>query len=68
MKSDAAQRIAEIERKQKAIREKLDRLDEAFLYERMIDSTRTIATVTSCARSSRSRRWTGTPASSKKWT
>jgi hypothetical protein len=35
--SDTAQRIAEIERKQKAIREKLDRLDEAFLYERMID-------------------------------
>ena len=36
-KSDAAQRIAEIERKQKAIREKLDRLDDAFLYERTID-------------------------------
>ena len=33
MKSDAAQRIAEIERKQKAIREKLDRLDRAFLFE-----------------------------------
>ena len=37
MKSDAAQRIAEIERRQKAIREKLNRLDEAFLYERTID-------------------------------
>ena len=37
MKADAKQRIAEIERKQKAIREKLDRLDEAFLYERTID-------------------------------
>ena len=37
MKSDAAQRIAEIERKQKAIREKLDRLDQAFLFERTID-------------------------------
>ena len=31
-------------------------------------STRTIGTVTNCARSSRSRRWIGTPASSKKWT
>src|SRR5207247_201818 len=37
MKSDAAQRIAEIERKQKEIREKLDRLDQAFLFERTID-------------------------------
>ena len=37
MKTDAAQRIAEIERKQKAIREKLDRLDEAFLFDRSID-------------------------------
>ena len=37
MKADAAQRIAEIERRQKAIREKLDRLDEAFLFERTID-------------------------------
>ncbi len=37
MKTDAAQRIAEIERKQKAIREKLDRLDQAFLFERTID-------------------------------
>jgi hypothetical protein len=35
--SDAQQRIAEIERKQKTIRERLDRLDEAFLYERSID-------------------------------
>ena len=32
-----AQRIAEIERKQKVVREKLNRLDEAFLYERSID-------------------------------
>src|SRR5262249_55746026 len=37
LKTDAAQRIAEFERKQKAIREKLDRLDAAFLYERTID-------------------------------
>jgi hypothetical protein len=37
IKSDAKHRIAELERKQKAIREKLDRLDEAFLYERTID-------------------------------
>jgi hypothetical protein len=37
LKTDAAQRIAEIERRQKAIREKLDRLDQAFLFERSID-------------------------------
>jgi site-specific DNA recombinase len=37
LKTDAQQRVAEIERKQKAIRQKLDRLDEAFLYERSID-------------------------------
>ena len=37
MKSDASQRLAEIERKQKAIRDKLDRLDQAFLFERTID-------------------------------
>src|SRR6185436_15928989 len=36
-KNDAAQRIAEIERRQKAVREKLDRLDQAFLFERTID-------------------------------
>src|SRR5262249_11653247 len=37
LKAEAAQRIAEIEQKQKRIREKLDRLDAAFLYERTID-------------------------------
>ena len=37
MQGDAKQRIAEIERKQKSIREKLDRLDHAFLFERTID-------------------------------
>jgi site-specific DNA recombinase len=37
LKTDAAQRVAEIERRQKAIREKLDRLDQAFLFERTID-------------------------------
>ena len=37
MQSDARQRIADIERKQKAIRQKLDRLEAAFLYERTID-------------------------------
>ena len=37
LKTDAAQRITEIERRQKAIREKLDRLEAAFLYERTID-------------------------------
>jgi len=37
LKADAQQRIAETERKQKLIRERLNRLDEAFLYERSID-------------------------------
>ena len=37
MQGDAKQCIAEIERRQKAIREKLDRLDQAFLFERTID-------------------------------
>src|SRR5206468_5011561 len=37
MQGEAKQRIAEIERRQKAIREKLDRLDQAFLFERTID-------------------------------
>jgi hypothetical protein len=37
MQGDAKQRIAEIERRQKVIREKLDRLDQAFLFERSID-------------------------------
>ena len=39
LKTDAKQRIAEVERKQKAIQQKLDRLDEAFLYEQTIDIT-----------------------------
>jgi site-specific DNA recombinase len=37
MQGDAKQRAAEIERRQKAIRGKLDRLDQAFLFERSID-------------------------------
>ena len=37
LKTDAQRRIAETERKQKLIRERLNRLDEAFLYERSID-------------------------------
>ena len=37
MQGDARKRIAETERKQKAIREKLDRLEQAFLFERSID-------------------------------
>jgi hypothetical protein len=37
MQGDARKRIAEIERKQKSVREKLDRLDQAFLFERSID-------------------------------
>ena len=40
LKADAKQRVAEIERRQKAVQEKLDRLDEAFLYERTIDIER----------------------------
>ena len=40
LKADAKQRIVEVERKQKAIQQKLDRLDEAFLYERTIDIER----------------------------
>jgi Recombinase zinc beta ribbon domain len=37
LKTDATQRIAEVERRQKAIHEKLDRLDQAFLFERTIE-------------------------------
>ena len=37
MKANAIQRIAQIERQHKSIREKLDRLDQAFLFERSID-------------------------------
>jgi site-specific DNA recombinase len=37
LKLDAQQLVAKVERKQKAIQQKLDRLDEAFLYERSID-------------------------------
>jgi len=58
LKTDAVQRIAEIERRQKAIREKLDRLDQAFLFERTIDIDTYDRHATSCARSSRSCRWT----------
>src|SRR5262249_17338677 len=62
MQDDTKLRIAEIERKQKAIREKLDRLDAAFLTSAPSTSTPTIVTATSCARSSRSRRRTVTRA------
>src|SRR4051812_4202247 len=68
LKTDAAQRVAEIERRQKAIREKLDRLDQAFLFERTIDIDTYDRHRDSCARSSRSRRWSGTLPSSRKWT
>ena len=37
MQVDARQRVAEIELKQKTVREKLDRLDQAFLFQRSID-------------------------------
>jgi site-specific DNA recombinase len=40
LKADAKRRIVEVERKQKSIQERLDRLDEAFLYERSIDIER----------------------------
>ncbi len=40
LKADAKQRVVEVERRQKAIQQKLDRLDEAFLYERTIDIER----------------------------
>ena len=40
LKADAEQRIVEVERRQKAIQEKLDRLDEVFLYKRSIDIER----------------------------
>ena len=39
LKADAKQRMVEVEGKQKAIQQKLDRLDEAFLYEQTIDIT-----------------------------
>ena len=60
--------IAEIERKQKGIREKLDGLDGRSSLSERSTSTPTTATATSCARSSRSCRWTATPRSSRKWT
>ena len=53
MQGDAKKRIAEIERKHKTIREKLDRLDQAFLFERTIDIDTYDRHATSCARSSR---------------
>ena len=40
LKAHAKQRVAKIERRQKAVQEELDRLDEAFLYERTIDIER----------------------------
>jgi hypothetical protein len=40
LKADAKRRIVEVERKQKTIQERLDRLDEAFPYERSIDIER----------------------------
>jgi site-specific DNA recombinase len=40
LKADAKQRGVEIERSQKTIQEKLDRLDEAFLFDRTIDIER----------------------------
>ena len=68
LKADAQERIAEIERKQKVIREKLNRLDEAFLYERSID-------IETCDRHCDKLRQEltlaqieATPRSSKKWT
>ncbi|MCC6162625.1 MAG: zinc ribbon domain-containing protein [Acidobacteria bacterium] len=49
-RAEAHDRTAEQERRLKAIQQKLDRLDEAFLYSESIDVT-TPASATSCARS-----------------
>ena len=46
--------VAQAERAAKVIQEKLDRLDEAFLFERSIDIDTTTVTPRNCARSSRS--------------
>jgi hypothetical protein len=68
LKADAQQRIAKIERKQKVVREKLNRLDEAFLYERSIDIETYDRHCDKLRRSSRSCRSSTTPPSSKKST
>ena len=61
--------IATAERAAKVIQEKLDRLDEAFLFERSIDiDTYDRRTRRNCARSLRSFGSSVTPASSKNLT
>jgi hypothetical protein len=56
--------VAQAERAAKAIQEKLDRLDEAFLFERSVDIETYDRHAENCARSSRSPGWTVTPANS----
>ena len=60
-KAEVGDDAADAERKTKAIQQKLDRLDEAFIYAQTIDRRRTNGNETGCARNSRSRRLTVTP-------
>ena len=39
LKSDVSERVADVDRRAKAIQQKLDRLDEAFIYAHAIDLT-----------------------------
>jgi hypothetical protein len=66
-KAQVGSEAADVERKAKAIQQKLDRLDEAYLYTETIDLT-SYGSETGCARSSRSRRSTNTPSTSKSLT
>ena len=56
--------VAEAERNAKTIQQKLDRLDEAFIYAKAIDLDTYERSGTGCARSSRSRRSTDIPSNS----
>ena len=53
-KAAVREEIATAARAAKAIQDKLDRLDEALLFERSIEIDTTTATPRNCARSSRS--------------
>ena len=64
-KAAVREELATAERAAKAIQDKLDRLDEAFLFERSIDIETYDRQPRNCARSSRSRGSTATQASSK---
>jgi hypothetical protein len=64
-KTAVREEVASAERAAKALQDKLDRLDEAFLSSSGRSTSRpTTATPRNCAKSSRSRGWTVTPASS----